>query len=97
MLQAVAAGASSARAEDRPQELTVAVAAEKMTADRVSLPVEGMTCASCVSRVERALNTLPSVEAAVNLATERADVRFDAHRVNVGALVGAVRALWLHG
>ena len=70
----------------------MAVAAEKMTADRVSLPVEGMTCASCVARVERALNALPSVEATVNLATERADVHFDAERVSVKQIAGAVRA-----
>lgn len=43
----------------------------------VSLPIEGMTCASCVGRVERALRAVPGVaEATVNLATERADVRF---------------------
>jgi len=45
--------------------------------NRVSLPVEGMTCASCVGRVERALNAIPGVnKAVVNLATERADVLF---------------------
>lgn len=44
---------------------------------RLSLPVEGMTCASCVGRVERALKAVPGVEtAAVNLATERADITF---------------------
>ena len=44
----------------------------------VSLPIEGMTCASCVGRVERSLRAVPGVtEANVNLATERADVRFD--------------------
>ncbi|SDU89748.1 heavy metal translocating P-type ATPase [Pseudomonas mucidolens] len=44
---------------------------------RLSLPVEGMTCASCVGRVERALKAVPGVyKAAVNLATERADVTF---------------------
>ena len=44
-----------------------------------SIPVEGMTCASCVSRVEKAIRAVPGVtEASVNLATERADVRFDA-------------------
>ena len=43
----------------------------------LSLPVEGMTCASCVGRVERALNAVPGVHrAAVNLATERADITF---------------------
>ncbi len=41
-----------------------------------SLPIEGMTCASCVARVERALQKLPGVaEASVNLATEAASVR----------------------
>lgn len=70
----------------------MAVAAEKINVDRVSLPVEGMTCASCVARIERALNALPSVEASVNLATERADVHFDAHRVNSRELAEAVRA-----
>ena len=44
---------------------------------RLSLPVEGMTCASCVGRVERALKAVPGVQtAAVNLATERADITF---------------------
>ncbi|HZT06982.1 MAG TPA: heavy metal translocating P-type ATPase [Chloroflexota bacterium] len=43
-----------------------------------SLPISGMTCASCVRRVERALKKVPGVEeASVNLATERARVIFD--------------------
>jgi Cu+-exporting ATPase len=43
----------------------------------LSLPVEGMTCASCVGRVEKVLSALPGVSAAnVNLATERAEVTF---------------------
>lgn len=43
----------------------------------LSLPVEGMTCASCVGRVERALKGVPGVvRASVNLATERAEVAF---------------------
>eukprot|EP01034_Spumella_vulgaris_P009217 gene9217-11711_t len=44
---------------------------------RLSLPVEGMTCASCVGRVERALKAVPGVHtAAVNLATEHASITF---------------------
>lgn len=43
-----------------------------------SLPIEGMTCASCVARVERSLAGVPGVtEASVNLATEAASVRTD--------------------
>ncbi|MBD8529578.1 MULTISPECIES: heavy metal translocating P-type ATPase [unclassified Massilia] len=45
-------------------------------AQTVELSVEGMTCASCVGRVERALQAVPGVaQATVNLATERATVR----------------------
>jgi heavy metal translocating P-type ATPase len=42
---------------------------------RIVIDVEGMTCASCVGRVERALQAVPGVKtAAVNLATERAEI-----------------------
>ncbi len=41
----------------------------------IDLEIEGMTCASCVARVERALKSVPGVtDATVNLATERAHV-----------------------
>lgn len=47
----------------------------------VTMPVEGMTCASCVLRVEKALKKVNGVEeASVNLATEQATVTFDATR-----------------
>ncbi len=59
----------------------------------VTLEIEGMTCAGCVSRVERKLNELESVEASVNLATETARVRFDADRVQLDELVGAVTSI----
>jgi heavy metal translocating P-type ATPase len=50
---------------------------QNATADlgRIVIDVEGMTCASCVGRVERALQAVPGVKtAAVNLATERAEI-----------------------
>jgi P-type Cu+ transporter len=55
------------------------------------LELEGMTCASCVNRIERKLNKLDGVEATVNFATEQATVRYDAP-VTVDELVGAVEA-----
>ncbi|WP_207458950.1 heavy metal translocating P-type ATPase [Azospirillum sp. SYSU D00513] len=55
------------------------------------LTVEGMTCASCSGRVEKALKRLPGVaEAAVNLATERAHVVAYEGAVDLAALTGAV-------
>ncbi|AMY72261.1 heavy metal translocating P-type ATPase [Frigidibacter mobilis] len=56
----------------------------------LSLPVDGMTCASCVVRVERALTAVPGVTSAtVNLATERAEV-LSAAPIDRAALVAAV-------
>ena len=82
--------------------MTVALASAPDT-PQLELDIEGMTCASCVRRVERALTALPEVTAAtVNLATERAlvtlvptasvaDVREAAARA-VGAAGYSVRA-----
>ncbi len=54
--------------------------------------VEGMTCASCVARVERALKAVPGVvDAAVKLATERATVRSASGAVPMAALEAAVQ------
>ncbi|CAB5511294.1 Copper-transporting P-type ATPase [Achromobacter anxifer] len=64
-----------------------------ITADSVavSLPIEGMTCASCVGRVEKALKAVPGIsQASVNLATERADITFDG-TPDVAAAVQAVQ------
>ncbi|MBA3911210.1 MAG: copper-translocating P-type ATPase [Rhodobacter sp.] len=58
-------------------------------ADKMMIDIEGMTCASCVGRVERALQAVPGVRtAAVNLATERAEVRGPA--LDRSALVKAI-------
>ncbi|MFC6284252.1 MULTISPECIES: heavy metal translocating P-type ATPase [Polaromonas] len=57
----------------------------------VQLKVDGMTCASCVSRVEKALKQVPGVASAeVNLATETAEVRFVGRDNNLAALIAAV-------
>jgi Cu+-exporting ATPase len=55
------------------------------------LPITGMTCASCVRRVERALGKVEGVESAsVNLATERATVRYAPDLVGADSLKQAV-------
>ena len=57
------------------------------------LPVAGMTCAACVAHVEKALNEVPGVaEAVVNLATERAIVKFKNGELDTDALIQAVRS-----
>ncbi len=73
-------------------ETTEAVLSEAAT-EQATLPVSGMTCAACVGRVERALAKAPGVaEANVNLATERAAVRFDPAQTDPAALAEVVRA-----
>lgn len=65
--------------EDRAAETTL------------TLPIEGMTCASCVGRVERAIRKVPGVtDVSVNLATERAEVTFEDEDTDVGAVAEAV-------
>src|SRR5205085_10589354 len=57
------------------------------------LAISGMTCASCVARIERRLSKLEGVRAvSVNLATERATVAYDPSRVKVAQLISAVEA-----
>ena len=59
-------------------------------AQSVDLQVGGMTCASCVGRVERALKKVPGVQnAVVNLATERASVTVN-DGTDVGTLIAAI-------
>ena len=61
--------------------------------ERVTLALEGMTCASCAARIERKLNKLEGVEATVNYATEQATVRFDPARVKLEDLIRSVGAI----
>ncbi len=64
-----------------------------MSKEIITLPIEGMTCASCVSTVEGALSGVDGVSAAaVNLATERANVTIEDSQVALEDLVGAVNA-----
>jgi Cu+-exporting ATPase len=62
-----------------------------MTTNQITLPIVGMTCASCVAHVEGALNNLSGVEkAVVNLGAARANVEYDSERVSPAQMFAAV-------
>ncbi|MFN7086291.1 MAG: heavy metal translocating P-type ATPase [Burkholderiales bacterium] len=68
----------------------VATISDRAT-ETVELPVCGMTCAACATRIEKILNKLPGVSAAVNFATERARIEITGGRVKTDELVAAIR------
>jgi Cu+-exporting ATPase len=76
----------------------MATVAETHTTEReqTSLALEGMTCASCATRIERSLNKLDGVVATVNFATENAAVSYDPARVSPAQLTAAVEAIGYH-
>jgi Cu+-exporting ATPase len=64
---------------------------EKERMARITIPVVGMTCASCVGRVERAVEKVPGVlDVTVNLGTEKSTVEYLAGEVDVGTLERAI-------
>lgn len=73
-----------------PESMSAETESATAGASRLSFGVRGMTCASCVSHVEKALAHAPGVVAAtVNLATERADVALES-QADLDGLVRAV-------
>jgi P-type Cu+ transporter len=65
---------------------------EKERLARVTIPVVGMTCASCVRRVERALIGREGVaESSVNFASEKATVAYDPQTTSSDELIGTIR------
>jgi Cu+-exporting ATPase len=57
----------------------------------ISIPIGGMTCAACSARVEKAIRKLEGIESAtVNLATEKATVVYNPHKVRVSAVKEAI-------
>ena len=58
---------------------------------QISIPVTGMTCANCVSAVERNIKKVDGVQVAnVNLTTERAAVEYDPSKANLGAMISRI-------
>jgi P-type Cu+ transporter len=70
--------------------MSVVEAALAGKSGRIVLPIEGMTCATCAGRVEKALDALPGVQATVNLSSEKADITYDPVRADPAALAGAI-------
>jgi Cu+-exporting ATPase len=63
-----------------------------MAKQRVTLPIEGMSCASCAATVQEALGGAPGVSgASVNYATAKAAVEYEDTQTAVGRLAQAVR------
>ena len=58
-------------------DLIMNAQSNSLTHRHIELPIEGMTCAACAARIEKNLNKLPGVHAAVNFANEKARVEFD--------------------
>jgi Cu+-exporting ATPase len=59
-----------------------------------TLDIGGMTCASCVGRVEKALDKIPGVEAAsVNLATEQAKIRIKPGSISLAEIISLIQKI----
>ncbi|MBU3597768.1 heavy metal translocating P-type ATPase [Polynucleobacter bastaniensis] len=65
---------------------------ESSNSEFYTLDIDGMTCASCVGRVEKALDKIPGVEAAsVNLATEQARIRVHRGSSSLSDIIALVK------
>ena len=63
---------------------------------QIELPIEGMTCAACAARIEKNLNKLPGVHAVVNLANEKARIKFDDTQTKPDNLVRSIEKAGFH-
>ena len=62
-----------------------------MKTNNISLPIEGMSCASCVAKIEGSIGKIDGVDkVGVNLATEKASVSFSNGQGDLGQVVDAV-------
>ena len=58
---------------------------------RIILPIEGMTCSACATRIEKTLNKMPGVSAAVNFASEKVQIDYGSDDINPADLVAAIQ------
>jgi len=85
--------------ETSPQQLiaTIEKAGFAVPQQTLELGIDGMTCAACAARIEKVLNRLPGVEATVNLASERARVRYLPGLADPSQLLDAIRRAGFSG
>ena len=78
--------------ETSPQQIVESIekAGFAVPQQTLELAIEGMTCAACSTRLEKVLNRLPGVDAAVNLAAERARIRYTPGVADAALLIAAV-------
>jgi Cu+-exporting ATPase len=79
----------------RPSVLTPSpLASRPSPSQTLTIPIEGMSCASCVARIEQGLQSTPGVlRASVNLATEQATVDYQTGIANPGVIEQTIRSL----
>jgi Cu+-exporting ATPase len=77
----------------KPQ-MAVPPSIEKVNLQKIQVPIQGMSCASCVMRVQDSLRKVDGVAtASVNLATETATIEFDSSKVHFNNLKSAVESI----
>jgi Cu+-exporting ATPase len=76
--------------------MSVVAPTNEPIAQQITLGIEGMTCASCAARIEKRLNRMDGVTAAVNFATEQALVHYPADTTSPDDLVAQVEAAGYH-
>src|SRR2546426_6168664 len=82
------------RTKPAPAAPTPAKVASSVKPVSLTIPIEGMSCASCVAKIEHGLSAVPGVSrAAVNLATEQATVEYQPGVTDPAAIQEAIRSL----
>ncbi|MHB8063303.1 MAG: heavy metal translocating P-type ATPase [Ruminiclostridium sp.] len=86
---------SHQRLEETIQKLGYGVINDKKEeGNRIELKITGMSCAACSAKIEKKLNKMDGIKkAAVNLATERASVEYDASKAKISEIIKTIQAL----
>ncbi|UCD72211.1 MAG: copper ion binding protein, partial [Syntrophobacterales bacterium] len=80
--------------EEKEEEQKPTVVVPTKGLKKVELPITGISCASCVAKIEKGLSKMSGITVAkVNFATEKATITFDPSRVHMGDFVATIRDL----